>query len=334
MNKLLKLRAWLTVSEAAKRLTTIAQEDFGEADILRLALDGHLTLSVNFVNHATGRPVRIEPLDQQPDTTGEIDDYLSKHPSLSSTEAMKNSFTEFVRKYRGDHLPNGRDILIYEGDEQKPVTLEGVWDLVMLGAEVLDIEHEYQGLSGGPAVELVCLGGPLVTSPDRKHMFQLLDNFRRSARPPTPVVQSSEYKSSKEQTETIDNLDALFGPAKDTPPAKERTENWDCEVVYYPAAGLPEDRVLVVRTAALRELERKLLSDEEEPEKALHNSERKSVAQIIATLAAEAGIDISTPYAADEILRAAAATHGLELPSSPETVVKFLKAAAMYASKS
>lgn len=73
-----------------------------------------------------------------------------------------------------------------------------------------------------------------------------------------------------------------------------------------------------------------LLNDEVpvSAEKPLHPSERKSAGQIIATLSAMAGLDLSAPYAANEVLRAAAATHGLELPSSPETVVKFLKDAA------
>jgi hypothetical protein len=66
-------------------------------------------------------------------------------------------------------------------------------------------------------------------------------------------------------------------------------------------------------------------------DKPLHPSERKSASQIIRALAAMAGLDLSAPYAADETLRAAAATHVLELPNSPETVVKFLKAAASQA---
>lgn len=60
----------------------------------------------------------------------------------------------------------------------------------------------------------------------------------------------------------------------------------------------------------------------------LHPSERRSAGQIIAALAAMAGLDISTPYKADEALRAGAARHGLTLPSSPETVVKFFKASS------
>lgn len=63
-------------------------------------------------------------------------------------------------------------------------------------------------------------------------------------------------------------------------------------------------------------------------EKPLHPSERKSASQIIAALASMASLDLSAPYAADETLRKSAAIDGLELPGSPETVVKFLKAAA------
>ena len=55
MNKLLNLKHRLTVPDAARHLTMFFGEDVSEADVLRLALDGHLTLSVNFVNHAMGR---------------------------------------------------------------------------------------------------------------------------------------------------------------------------------------------------------------------------------------------------------------------------------------
>ncbi|MDB6063321.1 MAG: hypothetical protein JWM78_3424 [Verrucomicrobiaceae bacterium] len=62
-------------------------------------------------------------------------------------------------------------------------------------------------------------------------------------------------------------------------------------------------------------------------EKPIHVSEKRSISQIIAVLASMAKLDISSPYAADEVLRAEAARAGIDLPSSPETVVKFLKMA-------
>ncbi len=52
MSKLFKLKEWLTLPDAAKHLAIAFGEEVGEADVLRLALDGHLKLSVNFVNKA------------------------------------------------------------------------------------------------------------------------------------------------------------------------------------------------------------------------------------------------------------------------------------------
>ncbi|MHB9100341.1 MAG: hypothetical protein ACYC2E_02320 [Sulfuricella sp.] len=48
MRKLDKLKKWLTIVDAARYLSIAFDEDVSEADVLRLALDGHLKLSVNF----------------------------------------------------------------------------------------------------------------------------------------------------------------------------------------------------------------------------------------------------------------------------------------------
>lgn len=59
MNKLFKLKEWLTVPAAAKHLAAIVEEEVTEADVLRLALDGQLKLSVNFVNHTKAKRGQI-----------------------------------------------------------------------------------------------------------------------------------------------------------------------------------------------------------------------------------------------------------------------------------
>lgn len=51
-SKLFNLKEWLTIPETAKHLSIIFGEEVNEADVLRLGLDRHLKLSVNFVNHA------------------------------------------------------------------------------------------------------------------------------------------------------------------------------------------------------------------------------------------------------------------------------------------
>jgi len=325
VTKLLKLREWLTVKEAAKYLSVAAEEDVTEADILRLGLDGHLTLSVNFVNHARGRPLRIEPLDEQPEVSELAEEFLAMHPTpKASDDGYKIRLTHFLRTYRGELLPNGKEILIFEGDGQKPEQLEGIWDLLMLGAEALDVEHEYQNLTGGPSVELVCLGGPLVSNPDRTRAYQIQDSYLRENKPSKPVP-LPKVRKSKEVSEALDRVNAIIGSNAKAVNDPAPETKWNSERVYYPAAGLPKDSTLIVRTAALRELESKLLTTDLPPEKPLHPSERRSISQIISVLSAMAGIDLSTPYAADETMRAAAAQHGLELPSSPETVAKYLR---------
>src|SRR3954466_7877530 len=51
--KLFHLREWVELKDAARYLTIMVGEETGPDDVLRLGLDGHLTLSVRFVTAAT-----------------------------------------------------------------------------------------------------------------------------------------------------------------------------------------------------------------------------------------------------------------------------------------
>jgi hypothetical protein len=55
-NTLKNLRDWLEVPEAAKYLGHILRHEVTEAEVLRLALDGKLKLSVRFVNPTQASP--------------------------------------------------------------------------------------------------------------------------------------------------------------------------------------------------------------------------------------------------------------------------------------
>jgi hypothetical protein len=46
LSKLLKLKEWLTIPDAARRLSILLDDEVSDADVLRLALDGRLKLSV------------------------------------------------------------------------------------------------------------------------------------------------------------------------------------------------------------------------------------------------------------------------------------------------
>ena len=56
MSKLIKLKEWVTIEQAAKHLSGIFEECVTDADVLQLALDGHLKISVNIPVYAYGRP--------------------------------------------------------------------------------------------------------------------------------------------------------------------------------------------------------------------------------------------------------------------------------------
>ena len=122
MSKLLKLREWSSVGDAAKRLSDKWSERVSESDVLRLALDGHLTLSVNFVIPAWGRCGERVRRDQ-----------TRKTPDSSRGLPITDEF-ELVKWQAGD--------------------VRGVWDLPMAGAERLEVERRYYRLTDGPDLEV------------------------------------------------------------------------------------------------------------------------------------------------------------------------------------
>lgn len=315
MSKLLKLKEWLTVDDAARRLSITAGESVTEADILRLALDGHLTLSVYFVNHAYARAGEIVPREQAKTFTSD----------LGTMGLPEEPYTVLI----GMPIDENHVLELEQDQKLWPVSLQGVWDLPMLGAEALDVEHEFQNLTGGPEVTLHCLEGVFVRNGEGK-IFQLQasfeDNeFQRGSR---AQLVGLKQKIAEGIIESAEAEKILKEHAQQREKLLERVKSQPRAYNYYPAGVLPSDSVLVVRTNALRDLETKLLSDDQQEEKPLHNSERRSMTQIIAVLASIAKLDLSSPYAANETLRLEADTKGLEFPKSADTVAKHLKAAA------
>lgn len=139
MSKLFKLKQWLTLEDAAKRLSTTLGEQVTVADILQLALDGRLRLSVNFVNHAYAKCCKRVPIEEAT--------YIEM-PSIGNP-----AITACL--YKGPRT----DSEVFEYQDGL-VKLIGVYALSMIGAERLDVEHQLQMETGGPAVSLINLDGP------------------------------------------------------------------------------------------------------------------------------------------------------------------------------
>jgi hypothetical protein len=255
LGKLLGLKEWVTVPDAARRLSIVCGDDATESDVLQLALDRRIKLSVNFVNHTKGRRGKAVPEDEAPVFWG----YLSGQEIRGGLD-----------------LGDGKRLVL----DDEIVTLEGIWDLPMLGAERLDVEHAYHRLTGGPSVELQCLAGAFVEGRDGS-IWQLQERFEKNG---------NDGSLSKND--------------------------------YYPAGGLPADRVLVVRTAALNEFEHSIDGTKAKDQKPLSPNERNTLLVLIAALCEEAGIKHQDRTAASEFVRLADA---IGVSVSDDTTRKVLR---------
>jgi hypothetical protein len=138
MSKLLRLRKWLPLADAARVLSGLMEEDISESDLLRLALDRQLTLSAHFVNGAWVREWVV------------LGDKSAK-----STDVPRSAEVDFPELPESAPIVGGA-IRLSEGDPlmqlMGPVMLSepDVWDLPMISANVVEVEREYQRLRGGP----------------------------------------------------------------------------------------------------------------------------------------------------------------------------------------
>lgn len=240
MSKLFNLKEWLTVAEAARHLATLFGEEVTEADVLRLALDGRLRLSVNFVNHAIARHGKVIPLSE-----------ARTVPGLITKEGEEPYEVVLAMNL------NDRDFLELEKTIEN---LMGVWDLPMIGGEHLDVEHAYQQRTGGPAVTLTNLEGAFVWRAN-EGIYQLQESHDDNEY----QAGSSAALDRLKQRIADKNIGAADSEALLTQHKEARKEFLEKRKAnkdsgensnnYYPAAGLPKDSVLVVRTAALREFQ-------------------------------------------------------------------------------
>lgn len=299
MGKLFNLKNWLTVADTAHHLSTLFDEEVGEADVLRLALDGHLKLSVNFVNHTPAKCGKVIRID---------DAYESETPS--------------------DKAIRINDELSLIPDD-KVTTIDGVWDLPMLGSERLNIEHAFQNLNNGPDVTLQCLESAFVGSLDGV-ICQLNTKIKSGIE--TEIVNFWRNINQNSKKEDGRNL-----PDKHKTEQKHNHETnslKSSQANYYPAFSLPEDSVFVVRTDAIREFEKSQIqsdTSQKDPD-AISESERNTVLKLILGMAAaKYGFNHNSPRNAasgDNAGSISADLESLSLKIDSDTVRKYLQEAA------
>ena len=248
-SKLFKLKRWLKLPEAAAYLTAALGETLEPADVLRLALDGHLKLSVRLVNHELAR--------------------RAAYPSQTERGTPENPWVMSPLGVidRGDGKGERRDILREEAVRESFMWVErmtttvpaGEYDLPLIAAERLDVDREYEELSGGTRSDLLHLGGAFIESDAT--LFQLLDGH--------PIDEEQRRIFIEE---TGEEPDATFLTTQ-----------------------LPAGRTLIVRASALTAFLEKLAGQDDPLEKPLTQRERTNLLLVIAALADHAKIDITMP---------------------------------------
>jgi len=263
---LLKLKKLLTLAETAKHLSIICGEEVSEADILRLALDGQLILSVNFVNPTFAKIGKV--VDKSGVIWGEpqkpfIEGMLNLHDK-------NNDKSELVIKstYIGAEK--------YLNLNGKVTTIDGVWDLPMIGDERLDIENRFQSLTNGPEVTEMGFGGIYVDS-GWGIMGMLQEYFGKKG---WSNYQKSQYaKILKLERNNCNNRrrENILIQRKERFRALCEENDRLSEGMYLDSSSLPKNCVLVVRTRELRKLEQKISNgsnDKKTPTKEHGGAER------------------------------------------------------------
>lgn len=214
---------------------------------------------------------------------------LNKLSPEVQSELLSNMIEQVIIDHRrqsekfGGKVPPSTDS--FRG---KVFTIKDVWDLPMLGTERLDIEHKYQMLTDGPEITLTGLDGAFVEREDGV-IFQVQESFDKKW---------IDYQNSEESKKK--RLD-FYSKALDKRIANKEIDDKEAEKLlnqrrinldkprkyddnFFPADGLPEDSVLVVRTQALIDLQERLSQVDSDKSKPLDSRAETTYLNIIGAM--------------------------------------------------
>jgi hypothetical protein len=129
MTTKLKLRAWLTLDEAAQLLSRETKDPWAPRDVLRVGLDGQLELSVDLPQDTAAECWALPPTEDSPDDP-------TDSPSVESVYST-------------------------DPDLKRPQGIAGVWNLPLLHPARAEIESRFDDLGHEPKVKLPVGDRPL-----------------------------------------------------------------------------------------------------------------------------------------------------------------------------
>lgn len=307
MSKLFKLKKWLTLEEAANHIANLLGEPVSLADLYRLSLDGHLTLSVNFVNGAEARlGKRVK--------TEDVQFYLMENDLLTN-EKLEIPYS----------VPINHEIYVSDDDwislDKKVVSIRDVWDLTMLGSEAIDIEFFYQQLTSGLEVTLVSLDGVFLKKDEviaqlqtdfDDNEFQVGSKANKSVLERFIIEQEVNKDKEKELWGIYNDERKKFLEERET---KKKENN------YFPSGGLDQhEYVLVIKTTEIIRFIQSL-DESSEKNKPLTSKERNSLLILIGALCKQVDIDPNKRGVASSLM---GMTELIGAPLTDDTIRKIL----------
>lgn len=211
MRKIFKLKKWFTLKQAASYLSEAFEDEITEADIFQLADDKQLTLSVNFINSATaaiGKAVPVESAEirilpslndfktgrmdivMQDDLPPDIINILRKacaYQEVTELESdllglfLSEAFTEdclpVTPSFCGTLMPDKSNVI--EIDNDRTQSIEGIWDIPMLGGDQLIIKQNLLEHINGAELEWVSMSDTFLVTEDKQKWAALRDSAEK-----------------------------------------------------------------------------------------------------------------------------------------------------------
>jgi hypothetical protein len=280
---LLKFKTWLTLPDAAKHLSDFCEGEFTEADILQLALDGYIKLSVRFINpvkamrgkivgceDAEWREIPAEDVDMFEE--GEVDNYR-----------VDDNGKVFL--LMSEDLGGGRFLNLTPGVVTIP---NGIFDLPMIGYSKIAVECKRQESRGEPAIDLsrhlprADIDGVFVEDLDGGMLrlqasFEDVEELSGSRAQKNKLIEFITYRGiSDEEAEELlieysENRKKLLMGHASLPNSQ----------THFLADSLPEDSAFVIRADALTAFEMQHIADDESKTNAgLSETERNTMLKL------------------------------------------------------
>ncbi|EMH1415435.1 hypothetical protein RGJ02_003263 [Morganella morganii] len=165
MKKLFKLKEWFTLEETARRLTSSFEEEISVADCLSLALDGRIVISTLLDRSLYVIRSSIEKTTMRKQFNGLITSVTADGAYLNMLSG-EVYYSNAELDYQYDQIKRNGNVFRLDF---------GIYDLPMLGAERLDVMHQFDLEQHRSPREYINIEGPFLIT--KYGMVNVLESF-------------------------------------------------------------------------------------------------------------------------------------------------------------